>query len=404
MRGPRPIPVLVVDGSYYSVVTAVRALRAAGYAPWLAVSEPGTYAARSRAKAGIVSVPDPSLDGEAFIRELAAAAVQLSAAAVLPTAEHHLLVLAGRDADFAGITLAVPPRESVERATNKALLPELAAHVGLRTPPTLKLARGDSMAMGTVDVPTFVKPLRSWIRNPDGTLSQYSAHRVPTDKIQQALDNFPNGEALIQPYVSGTLCSVSGVAWEGELICALHQDSLRVWPVLAGVSSYAKTVPPNVELEQAVSRLLQVIAWSGPFQVQFIRSPDGECYLLDLNPRIYGSLALAVGAGLNLPAIWVDLLLGRRPQVDGYHVGVHFRQEEKDMRALAWLLLAGGNQGWRALRGFVPRRGTVHAIASLRDPMPLLTSVARGTTHVASYIRDLMPRQASSGERPSFRD
>ena len=143
-------------------------------------------------------------------------------------------------------------------------------------------------------------------------------------------------------------------------------------------SAYAETIPPNAELEQGVRRLLRIIGWSGLFQLQFIRTSRGEHFLIDLNPRVYGSLALAVAAGLNLPKIWVDLLLGRQPDVNGYRVGVRYRHEEKDVRALARLLLKAGERQ-RALRGLLPRRGTVHAIFSFRDPMPLLTSVAKVT-------------------------
>jgi hypothetical protein len=99
--------------------------------------------------------------------------------------------------------------------------------------------------------------------------------------------------------------------------------------------------------------------------------------LIDLNPRIYGSLALAVAAKLNLPEIWVNLLLGRRPDVGGYRIGTRFRHEEKDARALALMLADGGEARWCALRGLVPRRGTTHAVFSLRDPMPVLTSAAK---------------------------
>lgn len=374
-------PVLLVGDPYYSVLAAVRALRAAGYAPWLAVAEPGTYAGRSWATAGTVSVPDPSSDGEGFTRELAAAAARLSVAAVLPSAEPHLLALAGREADFPGIPLGVPSRGSVERATKKELLPDLAAIAGLRTPPTKKVARGDSEAMDAFGFPAIIKPLRSRMGNPDGTVSHYSARYVSRGQAEGALEGLPGKEGLVQPYIPGSLVSVSGVSWGGELVCALHQVSVRIWPMPVGVSSYAETIPPDAELEQGVGRLLQAIDWSGIFQAQFIRSPGGEHYLLDLNPRIYGSIGLAVAAGLNLPAIWTDLLLGRPPNVGGYRVGTRYRHEEYDVRALTWMLTDGRHR--RALRGFVPRRGTTHAIFSLRDPIPLLTSVAK----LAKWLR-----------------
>ena len=56
--------------------------------------------------------------------------------------------------------------------------------------------------------------------------------------------------------------------------------------------------------------------------------------MIDLNPRPYGSLALAIGSGLKLPAVWADLLLGREPRLGAYRVGVRCRAEIREGRAL----------------------------------------------------------------------
>lgn len=372
---PERTPVLLAGNDRYAVLAAVRALRAAGYAPWLAVNQAGTYAGRSRATVGTVLVPDPAIDSEGFVREFAAAAVRLSAAAILPGEETHLLALAGREADFSGIAFGVPSRESVEQSTNKGLLHELATAAKLRTPPTT-IVRGDSEAVGTYGFPAIVKPLRTWVPRPDGTMSYHYVRYVTTEQAaEEAIEDLPGGEGLVQPYISGTNVSVSGVSWKGELVCTLHHISERIWPMTSGVTAYARTIPPDAELEHGVGYLLRAIGWSGPFELEFRRSPRGEHYLIDLNPRVYGSLALAVAAGLNLPAIWTDLLLGRQPSVDGYRVGTCFRQEENDVRALAWMLANGEFR--HVLRGLMPQRGTTHAIFSLRDPMPLLTSATK---------------------------
>jgi len=44
-------------------------------------------------------------------------------------------------------------------------------------------------------------------------------------------------------------------------------------------------------------------------------SAIASAYVIDVNPRIYGAIGLAIAAGQNLPAIWTDLLLGRTPLV-----------------------------------------------------------------------------------------
>ena len=75
------------------------------------------------------------------------------------------------------------------------------------------------------------------------------------------------------------------------------------------------------------------LGWSGVFNLQLIER-DGRDYVIDLNPRFYVSLTLAVAAGLNLPAIWASLLLGLPFEARGYRAGVRFRQEKGDPRAI----------------------------------------------------------------------
>jgi predicted ATP-grasp superfamily ATP-dependent carboligase len=128
-------------------------------------------------------------------------------------------------------------------------------------------------------------------------------------------------------------------------------------------------------VEAGVARLLRLVEWSGIFQVQFVTNGRGR-FLIDLNPRMYGSLALAVAAGPNLPALWAALLLGERVvPVTGYRIGVHYRSEERDAGALVDALL---HHRWRAVAATTrPHARTVHAVGSWRDPLPLLRTAGR---------------------------
>ena len=67
----------------------------------------------------------------------------------------------------------------------------------------------------------------------------------------------------------------------------------------------------DVSLDRAVVDLLSKLGWSGLFQVQFIR-PVTRSYVIDLNPRMYGSLALVIAARVISPAVWVDPSSGGR--------------------------------------------------------------------------------------------
>jgi predicted ATP-grasp superfamily ATP-dependent carboligase len=369
---PGSVRVLVPDDDFTAVLAAVRALRKGGYEPWLAMSAPSALAARSRATAGTVRVPDEGADPEGFVAALALAADRLGVTAVVPGTETSLTVLAGREADFpSGIVLGVPPREIVERAVDKSLLAELSAVVGLKVPETHTVSRAD---VDGITYPAVVKPVTSSVRV-DGAVRLGWVRKIGTAaELRAALEWMPGDALIVQPFLDGALSASCGVFWDGELLCIEHQVARRIWPPDCGVSSYAETVPPDPGLEEKIAALLRAIGWSGIFELQYIRRPEGD-YVIDLNTRFYGSLALAVRSGLNLPTIWLDLLLGRTPRVGTYRVGVRYRSEQRDVRAIAHRFREG--RRLEALGACLPRPRTTHGLFSFTDPMPFLSKLIR---------------------------
>jgi biotin carboxylase len=369
--------VLLVGDAYYASLAAVRGLRLGGYEPWLATSASRTYASRSRAIAGTVLVPDPARGEGPFVGALISAAARFRAAAVLPATESALVALAGRQGDFpAGIALGGGSPAVVARAGDKVLLAAFAAEAGLHSPVSETIRTADLPARADVlGYPLVVKPVRSAVTVDGATIPLPPARLVHgADELAGFLGGLPATDWLAQRHVPGQLYAVSGVAMGGELVCAVHQVARRIYPRLAGASAFAETVPRDQALEAKIAALVGAIGWSGIYEAQLIRTDDGA-YLIDFNPRPYGSMALAIAAGLNLPAIWADLVLGRDAAVDGgYRAGVRFRAEERDVRALAEELRDG--RRLHAITAALPRRGTAHAVLSLRDPAPSLGLLA----------------------------
>jgi predicted ATP-grasp superfamily ATP-dependent carboligase len=117
------------------------------------------------------------------------------------------------------------------------------------------------------------------------------------------------------------------------------------------------------------------IGWQGIFECEQIERQDGGFGVIDLNPRLYGSLALANAAGAPLPVLWCDWLLRGRviqaPRVA--RPGHYYRREDAD---LGNLLSAIRERRFHVAASITrPRRRTVHAFFRWSDPGPLLAQV-----------------------------
>jgi predicted ATP-grasp superfamily ATP-dependent carboligase len=369
----RGIRVLVTGGDHTPSLAALRALRAAGYEPWAGVVSPRAYAARSRAAAGTIVLPSSGSEPAAFANRLGAELRRLGFSVVIPGTEQDLLAIAEAHDPALRSAAGVPEYRVVLQVIDKAAVYRAARGVGLEVPRTEALDRGRLPDDG--DFPLIVKPLRSASAAHGGALVRTDAELVASrEELTRLWDRTGGGDWLAQERVRGQLGAISGVAHHGRIVAAVHQRSLRVWPPRAGVSAFAHTVAPDSALESAVARLIEALSWSGIFQTQFIHNDRGA-HLIDLNPRVYGSLALAVAAGVNLPAIWAGLLTGSAGEPPAYRVGVRYRSEELDVRAL--LHLARRGHPLAAAAGVLPHRHTAHAVLTLADPAPGLTSLGK---------------------------
>lgn len=377
---------LLTGSEHPAGLAALRALDRAGFEVHAAVQSRHALGARSRAAAGLVDVPDPRTAPDEFVEALARAADRIGAAAVLPGTEAALLAFAGRENAFPeDVKVGSSPETALRRATDKTALALLSLRAGLDVPPT-RILDVDSLLDDDEDELTFpamVKPLRSELFT-DGKLQRFEADRVETRaQLERALRALPDGVGLVQPYIEGRLISVNGVSYNGGLHGANQHVVHRVWPDRKGQCVFAETIPMDPRRERATAAFMSELDWSGVFNLQLIER-DGCDYVIDLNPRFYVSLTLAVKAGVNLPAIWASLLLGLPFEPGEFRPGMRFRQEKGDPRAIAAELRRGE---LKAARDILPRRNTVHALFSIRDPRP-------GLSIATDAIRALRRRRA----------
>ncbi len=228
-------------------------------------------------------------------------------------------------------SLAVPSPDVVRRATDKWLLAELSAGAGLQSPPTTVVERAEIAARASdLPTPAVIKPLRSKVAAAGGS-PRGDGRRVESPSELRAAA-MPGERLLVQPHLP--VRSYRSPAWHGRgnwfaraTVRAHPSTGVRRERVRRdNPSGHRAAGGANREIA-AVYRLERDL----PGAVHSLRR---QALPHRLEPRIVGSLALPVATGLNLRAIWVDLLLGRRPGRQRRSRRDRFRSEEKDAVAL----------------------------------------------------------------------
>lgn len=349
-------------------LAAVRALGPAGWEVGYGTPERDNLVTRSRWLDRWFALPWPQQGLPAFQAALDKAVYLGRYEAVFAAGDDWLVGLdAARDRLAARVPYA--PSASLRAGLDKLELARLADQAGLRAPLTVEAT---DEALRRWKGPAVVKPRDHWLPGPADPPQHLMAEVVPDNAAaarRVAQIRAAGAAALLQERLSGPLLALTTLADDGARpVARLQQVVERTWPSPAGISVRARTVPVDPNLAAGADALLQRLDWFGMAQLQFVVTESGPV-LIDLNPRFYGSLALALEAGLNLPLLWARMATGRPvPERGDARIGARYSWLEGDLRRA------------RAERrgGLFPDMasslrwswGAGHSITSLRDPVP----------------------------------
>jgi carbamoyl-phosphate synthase large subunit len=280
--GPAAIAVLRSLGADPAVE-----LLAADMDPWAA----GLYlvppAARTLVPAG--AAPE-------FAATLLARCLELDVHVVVPTVDAELRPLAGARATFLahGIDLLLAPEAALDVILDKLALAEHCAGL-VRVPRTEPLGDGTDPSSWTY--PLIVKP-----RSGSGSRGIV---KVGSAAELAALDHAPG--LLVQEFLPGEEFSIDVLAGaDGHVIASVPRLRARVD---SGVSVGGRTLH-DAELESFGRAVADATGITYVANVQCKRDAAGRPSLLEVNPRIPGTLALTIASGVDMPRLALAALRG----------------------------------------------------------------------------------------------
>lgn len=129
--------------------------------------------------------------------------------------------------------------------------------------------------------------------------------------VLSSAETFP--ELAVMEYLPGEEYSVDVLAMGDDVGPVIPRSRTRT---RAGIS-FEGEVEENQELIDAATAISERLGLSYNVNIQFKYDAEGDPKVIEINPRVAGTIIMCVGAGVNLPYLGVKHALGERiPAVD----------------------------------------------------------------------------------------
>ncbi len=298
----------IVIGEHCRGLGLVRSLGRRGIPVWTLEPEGERLASTSRYSRR--SFPWPSGDEAEQLEYLYALAArhQLAGWALFPTNDETTALFARHHDELASrFRMTVPPWEVLARAYDKRLTYQVAAGAGIDIPQTFYARSLEQLTRVPCAFPVVLKPA---FKRDVNRFTRDKAWRA--DDRETLLARYGEASALvgadvvmIQELVPGggdTQFSHGALCVDGRTLASVTARRTRQYPVEFGHSSSFVETVSEPAVEEAATRLLRGMRYTGLAEVEFkYDRRDGRYKLLDVNPRVWTWHALCGAAGVDFP-------------------------------------------------------------------------------------------------------
>ncbi len=233
---------------------------------------------------------------------------------IVPATEASLRELRALDEDDPLRRKAVlPSNYALDIAIDKDKTCALALQLGIPVPQGRLISTIDEIGVAE-KLPVVLKPVRSKVIM-HGELRSLAVAVVQTEdqRREQLRQWLPFTAVLEQQYVAGKGVGAEFLFERGRKLWHFFHERIHEYPLSGGASSYRKSIASPENLLADAEKLLVALNWHGVAMVEFKLDPDGQHWLMEINPRFWGSLALAIDAGVDFPMGLLRIARGEKP-------------------------------------------------------------------------------------------
>jgi predicted ATP-grasp superfamily ATP-dependent carboligase len=176
---------------------------------------------------------------------------------------------------------------------------------------------------------------------------------------------------IIQEYIQGEAYGFFALFNQGKCLHYFMHKRIHEYPVTGGPSSLAESIYDE-NLFILGKKILETFNWHGLAMVEFKKDVrDNQYKLIEINPKLWGSLELSLTAGINFPYLTYLLALNQISEESDYRREVFFRWVIPE--DLLWLHFAEPNRRaeFRNFRNKVRFINNIH----IDDPLPIIYNI-----------------------------
>lgn len=322
--------VLVTDGRQRATLAVVRSLGRLGHEVIVVEDVIPSLASTSRYSTRGLESPSPHSDPLGYVDFIHDEVRRNRYGLLIPMTDVTAILVARHAARLREhVRVPLVAWECFEKALDKEHVLRLAQQLGVPVPRTWTLESPADVDRHApeFEYPVVIKPRRSKHLGPDGWISGSVSYAYSMDEVRRTLVENGSPMPMIQERVPGPGCGGFFLFAHGEMKAAFFHKRLREKPPSGGVSVLRESIAVHPQMRDYAVTLLSALGWHGVAMVEFkLDSRDGLPKLMEINPRFWGSLQLAIDSGVDFPALLYEMEVeGDVEAVRSYAVGVRSR-------------------------------------------------------------------------------
>ena len=330
----------------------------------------------SRYSKGHFLYPSPyTQENERFIDCIIENIIRYKAKVLIPIHEETFLIAKHKERFSNLVGLVVPEYDQILLAHNKDRWENVARELMISVPETFDPddIRKTPALSKELPYPLLIKPKQGgggWGMTQVNSQKELEQYIYQESYFSRSWDRF-----YLQRKVEGETHCVAMLFSNGGLRAKVAYKQLREYPLKNGQATLRISID-SPRAESALQMFLEHIRWHGICQADFVvDNITGIPYLIDINPRFWGSLAQGIAAGVDFPFLYYKIALdGDVAPVNGFRKDVMTRWVGGDIRAFFPSFKESINK-FDFLKKFIfPAKGKLFKDDfSLQDPLPFFT-------------------------------